>query len=99
MCVSLTVQGKDLSGSAFMERHRNQAGRRWVCPEFPLPLLHPVKASRPLSGDNGVDGVGWDGMGCFVGCDVVCVLPCRGFSLHAGDRHQVFKPSSVQSMW
>lgn len=34
-----------------------------------------------------------------VGCDVVCVLPCRGFSVHTGDRHQVFKPSSVQSMW
>ena len=27
------------------------------------------------------------------------LVPNRGFSVHTGDRHQVFKPSSVQSMW
>ncbi len=30
----------------------------------------------------------------------LCLPPqYSGFSVHTGDRHQVFKPSSVQSMW
>lgn len=29
----------------------------------------------------------------------ISFLTNRGFSVHTGDRHQVFKPSSVQSMW